>query len=413
MTTSDVEPDAPAVRPLRQLLSLVSFRRFLLAQTLSALVNGTLRFVLVWITLDLTDWQPAVGLVGLALGVTGLLVAVPAGAWSDRLDRRTMFVRLSAVTALVLASATAVVHTGTGGVALLALHAAVLGGLLAAVAPGVQAMVPALVPSERLMNGVALQMMSMNVAMMLGAVFGGVAIAVAGNAGGLGLLTVCAAGAALSMHAVATPAHVPAPRTTRLGAEVMVGLRWSLGREPVRSLLGIMLVIGFLWGGVQLLLPDLAKTELGAGAFAASALFAPLGLGMITTSLFLASRTSIRHRGRLLTAALIANLGPLVVVLAVSRSYVLTLVLMAIWGVGGGVVMTMQRTLLQERTPDELMGRVMGLNTLGILGSFPLAAAVAAALTAVSDSTTALVVMGITTTLAAAAITLRRPIRTA
>lgn len=413
MTASDVERDAPAVRPLRQLLSLVSFRRFLLAQTLSALVNGTLRFVLVWITLDLTDWQPAVGLVGLALGVTGLLVAVPAGAWSDRLDRRTMFVRLSAATALVLASATAVVATGTGGVALLALHAAVLGGLLAAVAPGVQAMVPALVPSERLMNGVALQMMSMNVAMMLGAVFGGAAIAVAGNAGGLGLLTACAAGAALSMRAVAMPVHVPAPRTTRLGAEVMVGLRWSLGREPVRSLLGIMLVIGFLWGGVQLLLPDLAKTELGAGAFAASALFAPLGLGMITMSLFLASRTSIHHRGRLLTGALVANLGPLVVVLAVSRSYVLTLVLMAIWGVGGGIVMTMQRTLLQERTPDELMGRVMGLNTLGILGSFPLAAAAAAALTAVADPTTALVVMGVATTTAAAAITLRRPIRTA
>lgn len=413
MTASDVEHDAPEVRPLRQLLSLVSFRRFLLAQTLSALVNGTLRFVLVWITLDLTDWQPAVGLVGLALGIAGLLVAVPAGAWSDRLDRRTMFVRLSAVTAVVLASATAVVATGTGGVALLAVHAALLGGLLAAVAPGVQAMVPALVPPERLMNGVALQMMSMNVAMMLGAVFGGAAIAVAGNAGGLGLLTVCAVGAAVSMRAVAMPVRAPEPRRTRLGAEVMVGLRWSLGREPVRSLLGVMLVIGFLWGGVQLLLPDLAKTELGAGAFAASALFAPLGLGMITTSLYLASRSSIDHRGRLLTVALIANLGPLVVVLALSRSYVLTLVLMAIWGVGGGAVMTMQRTLLQERTPDELMGRVMGLNTLGILGSFPLAAAVAAALTAVADPATALVVMGVTTTIAAAAITLRRPIRTA
>lgn len=98
--------------------------------------------------------------------------------------------------------------------------------------------------------------------------------------------------------------------------------------------------------------------------------------------------------------------------MALSRSYVLTLALMAVWGVGGGIVMTMQRTLLQERTPDQLMGRVMGLNTLGMLGSFPLAAVAAAALTSATSTTTALVVMGVSTTVAAGAMTLRRPVRT-
>lgn len=403
--------DSPE-RPLRALLGLESFRRFLLAQTLSALVNGTLRFVLVWITLDLSDWEPAVGLVGLALGLSGLFVAIPAGAWSDRVDRRVLFVRLSGITALVLVSATVVVATDVANVALLAVHALVLGGLLAAVAPGVQAMVPALVPPERLMNGVALQMISMNVAMMLGAVAGGAAIAVAGNAGGLGLLAICEAAAMVSMARVALPIRVPATGDGRLRTQIVDGLRWSLGREPVRSLLGVMLVIGFMWGGVQLLLPDLAKDELGAGAFASSALFAPLGLGMITTSLVLASRTSIERRGLLLTVLFTANAGPLVVVMALSRSYALTLALMAVWGVGGGIVMTMQRTLLQERTPDHLMGRVMGLNTLGMLGSFPLAAVAAAVLTSATSTTTALVIMGVFTTVAAGAMTLRRPVRT-
>ena len=407
-------PDAVpgADRPLRALLALPSFRRFLVAQTLSALVNGTLRFVLVWITLDLSDWEPAVGLVGLALGLAGLAVAVPAGAWSDRTDRRALFVRLSAVTAVVLGSATVVVAADLASVGLLAVHAALLGGLLAAVAPGVQAMVPALVPPDRLMNGVALQMISMNVAMMLGAVLGGAAIAVAGNAGGLALLAVCEAAAAVSMARVDLPARATAA-PARLRVQILEGVRWSLGREPVRSLLAVMLVIGFMWGGVQLLLPDLAKDELGAGALASSALFAPLGLGMMTTSLVLANRTSLARRGRLLAVVFTANAGPLVVLIALSRSYVLTLAAMAVWGVGGGIVMTLQRTLLQERTPDELMGRVMGLNTLGMLGSFPLAAIATAVLTAAVGTTTALVVMGAATALAAAAITFRRPIRTA
>jgi MFS family permease len=399
-------------RPLRSLLGLPSFRRFLLAQALSALVNGTLRFVLVWITLDLTDWTPAVGLVGMALGLSGLVVAVPAGAWSDRVDRRLMFVRLSGVTAAVLASATVTIAAGVGGVALLAVHAAILGGLLAAVAPGVQAMVPALVPTDRLMNGVALQMISMNVAMMLGAVSGGAAIALGGNAGGLGLLAACAGAAAFSMARVDLPVRAVSAAPARLRTQIAEGLRWSMGREPVRSLLAVMLAIGFLWGGVQLLLPDLAKERLGAGAFASSALFAPLGLGMLTTSLVLASRTAVARRGRLLALLFTGNAGPLVVVMALSRSYALTLALMVVWGIGGGVVMTMQRTLLQERIPDELMGRVMGLNTLGMLGSFPLAAGAAAVLTGAFGTSTALIVMGAATTAAAAAISLRRPVRT-
>lgn len=399
--------------PLRAVMAHVPFRRFLGAQFLSALVNGTLRFALVWITLDITDWDPAVGLVGLALGSAGLVVAIPAGAWSDRTDRRLLFVRMSAATTVVLASAALVVGLGVGGVAAVALHAAVLGGLLASVAPTAQAMVPALVPPERLMNGVALQMISMNVAMMMGAVVGGAAIAIGGNVGGLVVLATLEGLATILMARVDVPARPLATTRTRMRADIGDGLRWARRNEPARSLLTIMLLLGFLWGGVTLLLPELAKEELGAGAFASSALFAPLGLGMIVTSMTLASRASIAHRGRLLTLCFVFVAGPMVVLMGLSRSYVLDLALMALWGTGGGVVMTMQRTLLQEQTPDELMGRVMGLNTVGMLGSFPLAALAASVLTGAAGPGGALVVFGAVSTVGAVALSVRRPIRTA
>lgn len=408
--TGQLDPqvaDVARVGPLREVLRLPSFRRFLAAQFLSAVVNGTMRFVLVWLTLDLTDWTPAVGLVGVALGASALVVAAPAGALSDRTDRRRLFMRLTSVTAVVLGLGTVAVAVDVANVAVVAVLGAALGGLLAAVAPAVQAMVPDLVPRERLMNGVALQFISMNVAMMLGAIAGGAAIAVAGNAGGLALLGTLEAVAVVLMAGVRVPARDrPAPGT-RLRADIGEGVRWSLGREPVRSMLTVMVVIGVMWGGVQLLLPDLAKDELGAGALEASLLFAPLGLGMLVTSLLLANRDRLRNRGRMLAACFTANAGPLVVVLGISRSYVLTLVVMAVWGVGGGVVMTVQRTLIQESAPDALMGRVMGLNTLALLGAFPLAAAVAGGLTAVVGTGAALVWMGVGTTVLAAAISLR------
>lgn len=401
------------VGPLREVLAIVAFRRFLVAQFLSALANGTLRFVLVWLTLDLTDWDPAVGLVGLSLGISGLAVAVPAGAINDRFDRRLLFVRLSAATAVVLASATVLVALDIATVPIVAGHALLLGGLLAAAAPGAQAMVPGLVPRDRLMNGVALQMISMNVAMMLGAIVGGAAIALAGNAGGLALLAVVEVGAAVLMGRVDLPSNVVAGAATRLRADIGEGMRWALRREPTRSLLAVMALIGFMWGSVQLLLPEFAKEDLDVGVFATSMLFAPLGVGMIAMSLRLASRTTVARRGRLLAITFTLNTGPVLVIIGLSRNYVLTLVLMALWGVGGGIVMTMQRTLLQQDVPDALMGRIMGLNTLAMLGSFPLAAGASALLAGVVSTTTTLVVLGLATTVVAAAISARRVIRTA
>ena len=398
--------------PLRQVLAIRSFRRFLAAQFLSALANGTLRFVLVWLTLDLSDWDPAVGLVGLSLGLAGLAVSVPAGAVNDRFDRRLLFIRLSAVTAVVLGSAATLVALDVASVAIVAIHAVLLGGLLAAASPGAQAMVPALVPPDRLMNGVALQMISMNVAMMLGALVGGAAIALAGTFGGLAMLAVVEAAAALLMSRVEVPPNA-VTATTRLRADIVEGMRWALRREPTRSLLAIMALIGFMWGGVTLLLPEYAKEDLGAGVFASSALFAPLGVGMIATSLRLANRTSITGRGRLLSIAFSVCSGPLVVVLGVSGSYVLSMVLMALWGIGGGIVMTIQRTLLQEDIPDTMMGRVMGLNTLAMLGAFPLSAGAAAALTAFVSTGAALVAFGCFTTVLAIALSSREVVRSA
>jgi MFS family permease len=410
----------PAVdHPLREVLALVPFRRFLIAQFLWGLVNGTLRFVLVWLTLDLTDWKPAVGLVGMALGVSSLLVAIPAGALSDRVDRKTLYVRVASVAAVAMGSLAALVAVDRANVALVAVHAGILGLLLTAVGPAMQAMIPSLVPRERLMNGVALQTMSMNVSLMTGALAGGAAIAVGGAAGGLALLAVLQVASVLAMVTVRFPTvdaadvGVSAPATTRLSADIGEGLRWASSHEPVRSLLAIILLIGFTWSGVQLLLPDLARDELGQGALTASLLFAPLGLGSLVTALVLASRGTVERRGRLLAVVCMVNLGPMVVLIGLSRSYLLTLALMAAWGVGGGIVMTLQRTLLQEHTPDRLMGRAMGLNTLGMLGAFPLAAGAAAALTAVVSTGVSLALMGATTAVIAVIVTMRRPVLSA
>ena len=169
---------AARATPIRDVLASPDFRRYWLAQFLAALGNGALRFVFVWLALDLSDSAAAPGALGMALGVPALVLMMPAGVWSDRLDRRQLIVVTEVGAAGLLAAAAVATWAGVMTVALAAVFAVLLGGVLAVASPALQALVPSLVAPERLMTGVALQGMGQNAALLFGAVAGGGAIAV-------------------------------------------------------------------------------------------------------------------------------------------------------------------------------------------------------------------------------------------
>jgi len=406
---------APAAKPIREVLASPDFRRYWLAQFLAALGGGALRFVFVWLALDLSDNPAAPGLLGIAVGIPGLVLMVPAGAWSDRLDRRRLIVTMQLAAAALLGVAAAATWADLMSVGLAAVFAVAIGAVLAVASPALQALVPGLVPPHRLMTGVALQGMGMNAALLFGAVAGGGAIAVAGLGGAFAVLGVLQAIAALAMarvHLAERPVAAAAARRGMRG-DIGEGLRFGLGNEPLRSLLAIGLLAGFTWGIVSILLPEVAKEDLGAGAFASSLLFSALGVGLFGTSVVLASRPDIRRPGLLIAGSISTLLGGGVLVMGLSRSYALTFAVMLAWGVGGGTSMTLQRGLLQRHTPDALMGRVMGISGLAMIGSFPLAAGVASALSSALGPADALVATGIGVLAVAAFVGWRPAIRAA
>ena len=403
---------ASAAKPIREVLASPDFRRYWLAQFLAALGNGALRFTFVWLALDLSDSSAAAGLLGVALGLPGLVLMIPAGVWSDRLDRRRLIVRSQLVAGAILGLAAAVMWADAMTIALAALFAVASGAGLAVSSPALQSVVPSLVAPHRLMTGVALQGMGQNAALLFGAVAGGAAIAVAGVGGAFAFLGVLQGIAAVAMQRVRLEPRAQQPRRA-MRHDVSEGLRFALGHQPLRSLLGIGLLAGFTWGMVSILLPEVAKEELGTGALETSLLFSALGVGLFGTSMVLASRHEIRRPGLLIACSISTLLGGGVLVMGLSRSYALTFVVMFAWGIGGGTSMTLQRGLLQRHTPDLLMGRVMGISSLAMIGSFPLAAATASGLSAALGAAGALTMTGVAAIVVAAVLGWSRAVRTA
>ena len=358
---------APTRSPVGELLADHNFRRYWLAQVLVFGANGTLRFVFVWLIVTLTDWPSAEGLVGIAL-------ALPAGAWSDRSDRRSFTLLWIGVSTVLMAVWTGVVAAGQASPRLTGVAAALLGTALVMMQPNLNAIVPKLVPRERLMNAAALQNGGAQAASFLGLGFGGGAIALFGNEGGFGLLTMALAAAFVLLLGVRIPADRPIEgEVARLRTDVMAGLRYGLGSEPRRSLLIVTLILGSSFSVMQIAMPRVVEEEFGRGSIDAGLLLGTFGLGMMTSSAVVARRHDMRH-GWNVALFIGIGLGMGQFLLSLAPNYWVAMVVMIAWGINAGIAIASHRTLLQEQTEDVMMGRVMGIMTLGFSGGLPFGA---------------------------------------
>jgi hypothetical protein len=101
-------------------------------------------------------------------------------------------------------------------------------------------------------------------------------------------------------------------------------------------------------------------------------------------------------------------LGAVLVALGLSRSYPLSLALLAAGGFAGLVATITANTRLQILVPDELRGRVMSIYVLLMQGTTPIGAFGLGMLAGHFSTGTALVAFGAATAAAAGAIWLRR-----
>lgn len=360
------------------ILAIPTFRALWLNTVGFILVQSTQRFAYVWLVLELGGKEREAGIAAFAMGIPVLFLALPAGVISDRMDRRKLLF-YSQLGAVVVSAATAALVL-TDNISIGATYAlSVLMGMTSAYGqPARQAIVPSIVPIDRLQNAIALSTLGMNTSFMVGPAIGGAMIA------GLGIGTSFAIQTAVYLVALLPLAKLHLPEMIKkaerhLGREMREGISFIVSSRGIRVLVAMLMIFGFLMiGPFQALLPVLARDRLGRGALGTGLLFASLGTGMLVTSLILASVGNIKRKGLIFTINyIVGGLG--FAAIGASRSYPLTVVILFLWGMGGGLFINLNQTLIQTNTPGELMGRVMSVHTLAFVGIGPIGALIAGA----------------------------------
>lgn len=248
--------------------------------------------------------------------------------------------------------------------------------------PAFSAAVPRVLRSELLQPGNGLNALSLQAATVLGPAVAGVAVA------SLGVAAVLWIDAATFLFSIGTLVAVReaavAPREPRVpGARAAVGqvatdfkegLQAVWSRPWIAATVGVATVVMVLVTAPSLvILPIEAAARLG-GADAYGMVLAAMGVGAVLGSVF-GGRIRTRVPG------VVALSGTLTIAVAVAGLALLPFVgVLAAWAIGGAGVTVFQvlwNTALQKDVPDQVLVRVMALNSLAVQGLMPFGYALA------------------------------------
>ncbi len=307
----------------------------------------------------------ALGIVGLCTFFPILLFSIPAGLAADRFDRRFV------LTLSLVAQGAATVWIGLwliwGDAGLWPVYAAMtlVGTANAFFNPALNSALPRIVPREVFANAVASSSSISRVGQLIGPVGGGLLLSAGGQ-------LAYAVTSLMFLVAAVTAALIRADlRITErepLGvAMLFAGFRFIWNTPKVLGAISIDL-IAVLFGTVVGILPAVAVDILGVGADGLGILRAAPAVGAFTVALYLAMASPTWHQGRAFFAALtVFSLSMLV--FAFSRSFVLSVAALFVYGMADLVSVYVRQTLIQLDTPDMLRGRVSAANAIAAGGS--------------------------------------------
>jgi hypothetical protein len=123
-----------------------------------------------------------------------------------------------------------------------------------------------------------------------------------------------------------------------------------------------------LFGGAVALVPIYAKDILKVGPIGFGWLNAATDIGAITIVILLALNPLKGKQGKILMAA-VAAFGICIIVFGISKIFFLSFAALLISGMVDGISVVIRGTIMQLKTPNEMRGRVMSVNSMFINSS--------------------------------------------
>lgn len=326
-----------------------------------------------WWMYELTNDPLALGLIGLSEVIPAVSMALYAGHVVDQSDRRKIILRSVfsyglCVSILLVISSRFFSHQFAQSTVIYLVYIVIfITGIIRAFnGPSFGAIISQLVPKNILPNAVTWSQGTWLTASVTGHSIAGFLIA---GFGITGTLTAILLFIAMALFIFNTIDHKPAPPQVekKTWESVKEGIRFVYKTKEVLGAL-VLDLFAVLFGGAVAMVPVFAKDILKVGPIGFGWLNAAADFGSIVIVVLLTVFPLRKKQGTILLYA-VAGFGVCIIFFGLSQLFWLSFLALFIAGMLDGISVVVRGTILQLKTPDDLRGRVMSVNSMFINSS--------------------------------------------
>ncbi|MBP6178208.1 MAG: MFS transporter [Anaerolineales bacterium] len=348
------------------------FRLLLTGRFITSFGTEMVSFAIGWELWLRTHSAFALGLVGLVQVVPVILLSLPAGHVADQYNRRRI-VLISQLSTGMCALGLAYLSYTQGPLPLVYLCLFGIGVARAFNDPASSTLVPETVPPHLFSSAATWTSSTWQLASIAGPAVAGLIAAFSGNVTSIYVFEAVGAVVFTLLLSMIRGRKIPLARKSATWSSLVEGFKFMRDTKVILAAITLDM-FAVLFGGAVALLPIYATDILNVGPQGMGIMRAAPSVGALLMAFAIAHLPPMKKAGKTLLWA-VAGFGAATIVFGLSRSFVLSVGMLALLGALDNISVVIRGTLLLTHTPDEMRGRISGVNSIFIgisneLGSF-------------------------------------------
>lgn len=354
-------------------LRVPNYRLYAGGQVISLVGTWMQRIAQDWLVLDLSGGSAAALGIATALQFTPTLVlSLWGGVLADRVDKRKMLVLLQTGMGLCALGLGLAVVTGAAALVQVYVFCVVLGCFSALDIPTRQAFVFEIVGQGQVVNAVALNSMTFNLARIAGPAVAGVLIAAVGSGWVFLINAASFAGVVIALLLMKPERLFRSERVPRGPGQLRQGLRYVKARPDLVGVLAMVFLVSAFAINFPVTIPVLARNVFGGDAQDYGFLTTLIAVGSVVGAALAARRRSAPRMSLVIGSGV--AFGLLLAAAGAMPTFATAGVVLALVGFAALLFTTAANALVQLSVDASMRGRVMGIYILLFLGSTPIGA---------------------------------------
>ena len=332
---------------------------------------GVGQLLLPWLlAIYLEESATRIGLAQMIAQLPVVMLVLWGGWLGDRMDQRRLLIYLTGIMAIPPLVLAAIFYWGSVTYALVVVYSVIMGCFMAFVQPARDALVNR-VAGQRIQ-----QVVTITVGLQWGVQIIGFAIGSTADFVGptilLLLISLFMGAAMLAVKLIPPLEEIENESTDGIVSQIKDGLRMAWSNLKIRTaMLQILALAVFFSGAYLVLLPVMIRELYGGGSLGLAGGFGFNLAGTVLATLVLMKTGRIRYPGRALIFGTLFSCSFLLSLTLPIVDWLFYLILF-FWGAGGGLIVIMSRSIVQENVPDTHRARIMSIFSLAMMGGSPI-----------------------------------------